>query len=562
MFSVRILAIDSYQANPISDLDPTFSEFRGNEIKRVPVIRIFGPTSLGEKTCLHIHGVFPYMYVPCTIKENINSFMHRLSSSIDNAINVSSGKSACRTQHVYKIQLVRGIPIYGYHEKEHLFFKIYFYTPSVIKKVADLLQNGAVGNLKLQPHEAHIPFILQFMIDYNLYGMNLINMKKVKHRWNSFTTTTEETNQMNNVEFYDSQKYLPMSVNRQTICALEVDAQANDILNRGAIGKVIELNPGLAEIWKQERTRRFQAGLDDVHSQLLYTKSSEKRIVLPTINDNYQEEKIFQKLQNILQEGENITLSDSTLEISYPLQVEENDDSLNASYVVNHITLSSSQKINEKEQTKSDNLKDLPSYLLLENLSSENKISNTSSLNEDDMNLVEMLVDLPESDDIKKIIDDDSILGSQYLEQNNKVLSDCEDDENEQLNLTNLDLTKLNQNQSNELIEKLPKSNQENIQTDRDSNLSILTFPQFDGANDFIENPKSKKRKRTNTQSDKISSSSKKYKDKKIEHTEQSYINEPNLEIASSSATLSNKNHPISTTIDTDIIILDEIEKT
>lgn len=47
MFSVRILTIDSYQTNPISKLDPTFSEFRGNEIKHVPVIRIFGSTLTG-----------------------------------------------------------------------------------------------------------------------------------------------------------------------------------------------------------------------------------------------------------------------------------------------------------------------------------------------------------------------------------------------------------------------------------------------------------------------------------------------------------------------------------
>ncbi|XP_043488413.1 DNA polymerase zeta catalytic subunit isoform X1 [Polistes fuscatus] len=561
MFSVRILTIDSYQTNPISDLDPTFSEFRGNEIKRVPVIRIFGPTSTGEKTCLHIHGVFPYMYVPCTIKENINSFMHRLSSSIDNAINISSGKSACRTQHVYKIQLVRGIPIYGYHEREHLFFKIYFYTPSIIKKVADLLQNGSISNLKLQPHEAHIPFILQFMMDYNLYGMNFINIKSIKHRWNSLSTTKEETNQMNNLESYDSQKYLPMSVNRQTICALEVDAQANDILNRRAIGKVIELNPGLAEIWKQERTRRLQAGLEDVNSQLLYPKSPEKRIVLPTVNDNNQEQRILQRLQDILQEGENITLSNSTLETSYPLQAEEDDDSLNASCVVNHITPFSSQKINEKEQTKLDNLKDLSPYFSLETLSTENKSNNTSSLNEDDMNLVEMLADLSESDDVKKIIDDDSILGSQYLEQDNKVLSDCEDDENEQLNLTNLDLTKLSQNQPTKSIEKLQNSNEENMQTDCDNNLNTLTFPQFDGANDFVESPKSKKKRKRNTESDKISSSSKKCKKKKIEHAEQSYIDESNLEIASSSSALSTKNHPISTTIDTDKIISDELKK-
>ncbi|XP_046836195.1 DNA polymerase zeta catalytic subunit isoform X3 [Vespa crabro] len=564
MFSVRILTIDSYQTNPIPELDPTFSEFRGNEIKHVPVIRIFGSTLTGEKTCLHIHGVFPYIYVPCTIKENINSFMHRLSSSIDNAINVSSGKTTCNTQHVYKIQLVRGIPYYGYHETEYLFFKIYFYNPFIIKKVADLLQDGVICNLKLQPHEAHIPFILQFMIDYNLYGMNLINIKKIKHRWSSFLTTKEEANEMYNSESFDSQKYLPMSVIRQTICALEVDTQADNILNREIIGKGMELNPGLAEIWKEEKIRRLQAGLENVKSQLLYSKNPEKRTVLPTVNDNYQEQQIFQKLQDILQENETVTLSNLT-ETSYPLQAQEDDDILNASWVVNHITPSSSQKIYEKEQTKYDNFKELPSYFLLETLSTENQASKTSSLNEDDMDLVEILADLSENDEVKKIIDDDSILGSQYSEQDNKVLSDYEDDENEQLNFSNLDLSRLSQNLSNTLIEKSNKSNEEDIQTEHDKNLSILTCPQLDGANDFLESPKSKKRKRANTQCDNINNVPNKSQSKKtkLEYVEQSHVNKQNPEIASSSA-LSDKNHLVFTAVDPLLrskIILDEQEK-
>lgn len=52
---------------------------------------------------------------------------------------------------------------------------------------------------------------------------------------------------------------------------------------------------------------------------------------------------------------------------------------ISASCVVNHITPSSSQKIYEKEQTKYDNFKELPSYLLLETLSIKNQASKTSS---------------------------------------------------------------------------------------------------------------------------------------------------------------------------------------
>lgn len=36
----------------------------------------------------------------------------------------------------------------------------------------------------LQPCEAHIPFILQFLMDFNLQGMNFIHLKKVFARRN------------------------------------------------------------------------------------------------------------------------------------------------------------------------------------------------------------------------------------------------------------------------------------------------------------------------------------------------------------------------------------------
>ena len=37
-------------------------------------------------------------------------------------------------------------------------------------------------NQVLQPHESHIPFPLQFMIDYNLFGMHHIHLSAVKFR--------------------------------------------------------------------------------------------------------------------------------------------------------------------------------------------------------------------------------------------------------------------------------------------------------------------------------------------------------------------------------------------
>lgn len=63
-------------------------------------------------------------------------------------------------------------------------FSLLKYAADVVTfcRVCDLLQSGAVMNKSYQPHEGHIPFLLQLFIDYNLYGMNLLNLAAVKFR--------------------------------------------------------------------------------------------------------------------------------------------------------------------------------------------------------------------------------------------------------------------------------------------------------------------------------------------------------------------------------------------
>lgn len=52
---VRINQID-YTLVPPGELDKS-------SLPRVPVIRIYGPSSTGQTACVHVHQVYPYLYV-------------------------------------------------------------------------------------------------------------------------------------------------------------------------------------------------------------------------------------------------------------------------------------------------------------------------------------------------------------------------------------------------------------------------------------------------------------------------------------------------------------------
>ncbi|XP_043075420.1 DNA polymerase zeta catalytic subunit-like [Puntigrus tetrazona] len=319
MFSVRIVTADYYMSSPIKELDVCYSEFRESDVKKVPVVRIFGATPAGQKTCLHLHGMFPYIYVPYDgFGKDADRYLRQVAYSIDRALNVSMGNPSSNVQHIFKVVLVSGMPFYGYHMKEKTFMKIYLYNPQMVKRVSELLQGGAVMNKSFQPHEAHIPFLLQLFIDYNLYGMNMISLAAVKFRINHATVGEHLSNRggssfspktqskLSEGRLRDAVRWeydnIPSSlileeVERMSVCELEVDAVAADVLNRLEIENQIGRNPGLQAIWDDEKQRRQERG----QSSHIDMPESQDRGFL----EFAESEKIFMKrFKEILKENE------------------------------------------------------------------------------------------------------------------------------------------------------------------------------------------------------------------------------------------------------------------
>jgi len=110
-FSCRIVTSDYYLTPPVKDLDACFSDLTSSAVERVPVIRIFGATPAGQKCCLHVHGVFPYIHIPCPKKTGPvdEAYLQQLARSIDSALQISAGTTKRKLNYVYKIIVVKGM---------------------------------------------------------------------------------------------------------------------------------------------------------------------------------------------------------------------------------------------------------------------------------------------------------------------------------------------------------------------------------------------------------------------------------------------------------------------
>ena len=129
VLSLTVTSIDYYLAPPLPALDVEYSASLGLKLKRVPVLRIFGASTLdGRKACLHLHRVFPYLLVPTVQSwptypcEGLNARVCQLAKSVEHALRENqrvqneeaggAGFPQHDRQHVLKAQVVRGAVSY------------------------------------------------------------------------------------------------------------------------------------------------------------------------------------------------------------------------------------------------------------------------------------------------------------------------------------------------------------------------------------------------------------------------------------------------------------------
>ena len=160
-------------------------------------------------------------------------------------------------------------PYYGFHQGEHQFLRIQLYNPNLLRRVSNLLQSGKILGKQFQPHESHIPYILKFFIDYNLFGMSYLHVPL----------------QFVNTRYADDKSRF----RKRSVSQLEVDFKAIYILNRLAAQEADEAgkaaNPGIESLWEDERLRRSAMDSDSVPP--LESLISQVNICPPTESDAF-----------------------------------------------------------------------------------------------------------------------------------------------------------------------------------------------------------------------------------------------------------------------------------
>ncbi|XP_064212236.1 DNA polymerase zeta catalytic subunit isoform X2 [Tribolium castaneum] len=200
-----------------------------------------------------------------------------------------------------------------------------------------MLQSEVIHGRLYQPHESHIPYILQFMIDYNLHGMSRILLNDLKFRDDS---------------------------HKQSYSQLEADTLCENILNRLEIadGKM-GVNPGIAALWEDEKQRLRDKEEDSQMGPCLTLEHSQ---VEPTKSHEIFKRALFEKL--CLLDDSNETV-DQNLSV-YPAETPQNENIKNASFVETHSSLNDSVDLNA---TFDDDARDL--FEILQDLGRRNNES-------------------------------------------------------------------------------------------------------------------------------------------------------------------------------------------
>ena len=243
--------------------------------------------------------------------------------SLNHALAISYSKKVQdpTSRFVVSIRIVKGIPFYGFHAAYEYFAKIHLIDPSTVSRTCQLLESGAVMGRSWQTYESHIPYQLQFLIDYNLFGMDFIRFVDLKFRSPVQTVARKNAWNANSGRFFYTEETVQQrqkwtesdNVPRSSTCEIEADTWPWCILNRHEVSERIteslinldqpkpllgKLVHSLKSIWEDERTRREALKMEPVGTPRICPEMDRNRAKFR--NEDEMMARVRQRIQTLL----------------------------------------------------------------------------------------------------------------------------------------------------------------------------------------------------------------------------------------------------------------------
>lgn len=191
--------IDFFEDNKIEK----YNKFMRREIIQFPIIRIFGTTILGQKSCINIHGYYPYFFIEINESNYFNykdeNILRKFAYLLENSYikysfdliekeseyynKEKKNQRNIASQIIHNITIEKKTNIYGYYNNQSTFLKIECYNSEFIKGLRKILDGKVILDNFYQCFDAHISYSTHFFSDYNLFGMGMIKLNNFSFRY-------------------------------------------------------------------------------------------------------------------------------------------------------------------------------------------------------------------------------------------------------------------------------------------------------------------------------------------------------------------------------------------
>ncbi|EEB07716.1 DNA polymerase delta catalytic subunit Cdc6 [Schizosaccharomyces japonicus yFS275] len=169
---------------PLKTINPDIDDIYFQQIdceenvdEQVPTIRMFGVTEAGNSVLTHVTGFLPYFFVkapPGFQPSMLNDFAKTLDR-------------ACNGGVVSRCEIKMKENLYGFQGNEKSpFIQIYISDPKLVTRCRNVFERNELSFNDMFPtsvmtYESNLQYLMRFMIDCNVVGMNWIRLPAKKY---------------------------------------------------------------------------------------------------------------------------------------------------------------------------------------------------------------------------------------------------------------------------------------------------------------------------------------------------------------------------------------------